>query len=101
MSQPFRKDSYRNPGGVRRDSGYGYGKGSGKGVVSSQQIPSELARQRFLASLAWAERNVPDEHAAFAASAAMTMRMLGQKVTPEGVKARLREQGRSKEQLDA
>lgn len=57
------------------------------------------ARQHFDAAQEWAERNVPDEFAPFAAAAAMTLKLLGKPVTAEAVSERLRSQGRDAETM--
>jgi len=50
--------------------------------------------KRFQKAVTWAERNLPNEHAPLAASAAMSLQMLGEEVTPEAVRKRLVTQGR-------
>ena len=59
------------------------------------------SRERFQLALGWAERNVPDEHSPFAASAYLSLRLNQRSVTADQVRRRLREQGRTKEQLGA
>lgn len=112
MSQGIRRDSYRNPDGIRKDSertpgppesGYGYGKGRGRdGGVGGRETghAEQLARDRYLAALDWAKRALPDEHAPFAASAAMTIKALGGRVSAEAVRRRLVDQGRDAASLE-
>lgn len=113
MSQGIRRDSYRNPDGIRKDSertpgppesgyGKGYGKrreGGGGGRETAGQS-EELARRRYHAALDWAKRALPGEHGPFGASAAMTITALGGKVSAEAVRRRLVEQGRDAASLE-
>jgi len=56
-------------------------------------------REQFASELAWAAQHLPNEHGPFVASAVRSMRMKGYAVNAESVKARLRDQGRTMEQL--
>jgi hypothetical protein len=59
------------------------------------------SRESYFEALDWAKRAVPDEHAPFAASAAMTLKhRLGRWPTSEQVRARLIEQGRDMKALE-
>lgn len=99
--QPFQKDSYRNPKGVRQDTGYGYGKGSKENAPSrARELAETESRDRYHDALAWAKRNLPDEYAPFAASAYLTLNLNPGTPTAEQVRARLRDQGRTMAQLD-
>ena len=48
------------------------------------------SKERFLAAQAWCERNLPDEDARLAASAALTLRLNGRWPSPALVRNRLR-----------
>jgi len=50
--------------------------------------------EQFHKLVEWAKRELPNEHAPFAASAALSLTALGQEVTPEMVRERLVTQGR-------
>lgn len=62
---------------------------------SRRKRDREAAGMTFDRALAWAEANVPEAHAPFAASSALTLRMLGHPVTPDNVRANLKAQGRA------
>lgn len=53
----------------------------------------------FTEAVAWAKAELPDEFAPFAATSAMTLRLLGKPVTADAVLERLRSQGRDMETL--
>lgn len=58
-------------------------------------------RATWSEQLAWAERNLPDEHPPFVVVAASILAGEGHPVTPGSVADRLRVTGRSREQLEA
>lgn len=95
-SRPFQSDSYRNPRGARFRSEPGSGSGSGSGMEGERPRPLSDAYSGWMA---WAQRELPSEHAPFAAVAAAMLKRNGTKPTAENVLARLEDQGRSMEQL--
>ncbi len=69
--------------------------------ATKQSRPVRETKQRYIDALDWAKRNVPDEHAPFAASAATTLRhRTGHWPEPAEVRARLIEQGRDMRTLE-
>lgn len=90
-SQPFRRDSYRNPNGVREDSGSGSGKGFGLARRTTHlQGEGDLGRARFEQRMAWAGEHFPDQHPPFVAAAYATVAgCLRRDPTVEEVRRRL------------
>lgn len=64
----FRSDSYRNPNGVRKDSGYGYGYGSlrgggqgGGGRRTAEYLAAERrTAERHCRGVVWAREHLPE-----------------------------------------
>lgn len=72
----------------------------GKGRDLSSERPQPLS-DVYSGWMRWAKANLPSEHAPFVAVAARMLKRSGVKPTAENVLARLRDQGRTKAQLDA
>lgn len=70
-----------------------------RAAAAAADIAAKRSADSYHDAVAWAERALPDEHAPFAASAMMTIRMGGHKPTAANVKARLKEQGRDRASL--
>lgn len=95
MSQPFRRDSYRSPHGIQKDSERTPGppeSGYGKGLLE--------AKKRREVALNWAAKHLPAEHPPFVFAAYEALRLSGQRPTAENVRARLADQGRDKASLE-
>ena len=93
-SKPVRVDSDRTPpGGVRRDSGMGWDRRGG------DALPPSSVRQKEIRD--YVARILPDEHLGLAVSAALSIRLSGEKPTAEAIRLRLQGSGRSIDQLRA
>jgi hypothetical protein len=101
----IRRDSYRNPDGVREDSGYGRSSSSSKETSSSRprgyggQSSETLAaigrsEARMAEWIAWAEKTFPElpERANVFAAAGMMVKRSGRKPTRQNVLERVWEQ---------
>lgn len=90
-SNSVRKDSNRTPSrGVRRDSGMGW---DGKGG----DLPKLEERRAW--EYEFVRKNLPEQHEGLALSALLSLRQAGEKISREAVLNRLRNSGRSAEQL--
>jgi hypothetical protein len=86
------------PESVRPDTGYGYGSGTGRGKKQFEdETPPWSERRRDVFD--YVAKVLPDEHPGLAVSAALSLKLSGEKPTRETILNRLRASGRSADQL--